>query len=128
MSTGKICLDSKTVENGTLCILYLVWSFFCNNMVEKSWSQWRWFYLSGGKICCRYLECSFLFYPLPNYEKYEEAGQKISTIVKKKRCCIRNPWYGKQGRICLGFLFWRVWVIFLVNNQMVFLSSCLSSI
>lgn len=24
----------------------------------KSWSQWRWFELSGGKICCRYLECS----------------------------------------------------------------------
>lgn len=74
----------------------------------KTWSQWRLFVLSGGKICCRYLECSFLLYLLPNYEQYEEPGQKnfkISTRERKERHCIGNLRYRQQGRICVGLLF-----------------------
>lgn len=47
--------EQQKVENAILCILYL---FSVTTWWTKSWSQWRWFDLSGGKICCRHLECS----------------------------------------------------------------------
>lgn len=133
MSTGKICMNNKTVENCILYIFYLVWSFFCSNTVDKILIAVKMILLKWMQNLLQVSRMFFSVLPTAKQwtEQHEEVGWKnlkISARERLKRCHIRNLQYGKQGRICLGLLFRRVWVIFLVNNQMVFLSHCPSSI